>query len=210
LLTPHSGSFNHLLLQIFFTFSVRRESLMKLLRFALFLFMFAGIAAVAHADTTDGTSSTPGDFKVILNDPSCPSGTTCVDLGYDGSTPLLGLLFLPPNPIQIPAGQTAACGTNFGTCFTLPGDGDGDSDDYFLGVLFIGTINPGQDLTIGLSGSVSDFSLLLPQGFSCATCTNGLITFTPEPSAALLLLFGLAFLVIMRQKRAAASLVRRA
>lgn len=183
---------------------------MKLLRFAVILFMLAGIIAVAHADTTDGTSSTPGDFKVILNDPSCPSGTTCVDLGYDGSTPLLGLLFLPPNPIQIPAGQTAACSTNFGTCVTLPGDGDGDDDDFFLGVLFIGTINPGQDLIIGLSGAVSNFSLLLPQGIDCPTCTNGLITFTPEPSAALLLLFGIAFLAIMLRRRAAASLVPRA
>lgn len=182
----------------------------QLVRVALAFLVLASFAAVAQADTTDTTSSTPGDFKVILNDPSCPSGTTCVDLGYDGSTPLLGLLFLPPNPIQIPAGQTAACSTNFGTCVTLPGDGDGDSDDYFLGVLFIGTINPGQDLTIGLSGDVSNFSLLLPQGIDCPTCTNGLITFTPEPSAALLLLFGIAFLAIMKRRRATAILVRRA
>lgn len=62
----------------------------QLVRVALALLVLASFAAVAQADTTDTTSSTPGDFKVILNDPSCPSGTTCVDLGYDGSTPLLG------------------------------------------------------------------------------------------------------------------------
>jgi len=180
-----------------------------LTRVAIGIALFAGLAVVALADTTSGTSGSLNDFKVILNDPSCPDATICVDLGYDGQVNLPGLLFVAPSPVQIPAGQTAACGTNFGMCLVaFPGDGDGDSDDFFYGVLFLGTITPGQDLTIGVSG-ISNFSLLLPNvaGLDCPSCTNGVINFTstPEPSTVLLLVAGLLLLGVYSRRRIALS-----
>jgi hypothetical protein len=184
-----------------------RGTIMKrLTRAALMVLLFAAFAIVARADSVASSSGGLSDFRVIFNDPTCPSGYNCVDLGYDGTTSLSHLLFLAPTPIPIPAGQTAACGSNFAKCLVFfPGDGDGDADDYFFGVLFLGTINPG-DFNIGVSG-ISDFSLVLPQGIDCPSCTNNLITFTPEPSAALMLFCGLALLGIIRRGHRSAHLV---
>jgi hypothetical protein len=180
----------------------------QLMRVALSLALFATAAMVARADSAPPTSGL-SDFHVIFNDPTCPTDYNCVDLGYDGTTALHQLLFLAPSPIPIPAGQTAACTSNFARCLVFfPGDGDGDADDYFFGVLFLGTINPG-DFDIGVTG-ISNFSLLLPQGIDCPSCTNGIISFTPEPSAALLIFCGLAFLGIVRRRGSAGGIVRRA
>ncbi len=177
----------------------------QLTRIFLSLVLIAGGAVIARADSAPVTSSSSSDFKVILNDPTCPAGTDCVALGYTGTTDTLAVLFLAPTPIQIPAGQTAACSTNFGQCLVFfPGDGDGDADDYFFGVLFVGAVTPGEDFDIGISG-LSNFSLLLPSDFSCeneSQCANGIIDFatTPEPSTVLLLAMGLVFLGILRRK----------
>ena len=172
----------------------------QITRVVLLLMLFGVTAIASRADSTD--------FKVILNDPSCtPAGTTCVSLGYDGTHDTDAVLFLAPSPIQIPAGQTAACSTNIGRCLvSRPGDGDGNSDDYFYGVLFIGEITPGEDFDIGIYDGLPGFSLLLPKNFQCETesqCANGVINFasTPEPPTVLLLVAGLAFLVIIRRRR---------
>jgi len=175
----------------------------QITRVVLLLMVFGVTAIAAHADSTD--------FKVILNDPSCtPAGTTCVSLGYDGTQTTDAVLFLAPSPIQIPAGQTAACSTNIGSCLVFfPGDGDGDADDYFYGVLFIGKITPGEDFDIGIYDGLPGFSLVLPNDFTCETasqCANGVINFTatPEPPTALLLVAGLMFVAILRRRRSAA------
>jgi hypothetical protein len=172
----------------------------QLMRVILVLMLFGVTAVASRADSTS-------DFRVILNDPSCtPAGTTCVAIGYDGTSEADGVLFLAPSPIQIPAGQTAACSTDIGSCYVFfPGDGDGNSDDYFYGVLFIGDITPGEDFDIGVNG-LSSFSLLLPANFQCETasqCANGVInlTATPEPPTILLLVLGLTFVAILRRRK---------
>jgi hypothetical protein len=176
-------------------------------RLAVLLAIF-GVAAVAvRADSAPVSSTGLSDFRVILNDPTCPSGTNCVDIGVTGNN-LPFLFFAPPTPIQIPAGQTAACDTNFGKCKVFfPGDGDGDHDDYFYGVLFYdfsgGPLALGQDLNIGVSG-ISNFQLMVPAGIQCEPgqpCQNGIIDFAPEPSTMLLLLAGLPLFVILRRTR---------
>lgn len=177
-----------------------------LARLGLAVLLLVTMACVARADSTSDTSTAPNDFKVILNDPSCSAGADCIQIGYTGQTDLTSLLFLAPNPIQIPAGQTAACGSNFfSQCLVFfPGDGDGDADDFFYGILFFdGTITPGENLDIGVSG-ISDFSLVLPSGFECDNnaCPDGILTFsTPEPSTVLLLSAGLLLLGIIRRRR---------
>jgi hypothetical protein len=178
----------------------------QLTRVILSLVLVGCCAIIARADSVSDSSNSLGDFKVILNDPSCPSGTTCVPVGYDGSSETFSVLFLAPSPIQIPAGQTAACSTNFGKCLVFfPGDGDGDRDDFFYGVLFLGEITPDEDFDIGISG-LSNFSLVLPNDFSCeneSQCANGIIDFAaaPEPSTLLLLLAGLPLFAILRRRK---------
>lgn len=181
-----------------------------LARLGLAALLLASVALVTRADSTSGTSTAPNDFKVILNDPSCSAGADCIQIGYTGQTDLDSLLFLAPNPIQIPAGQTAACGSNFfAQCLVFfPGDGDGDADDFFYGILFFdGTITPGEGLDVGVSG-ISDFSLVLPSGFECENnaCPDGILTFsTPEPSSLLLLIAGLVCLEFVRRRRSPAA-----
>jgi len=182
--------------------------MMKQVTRVVLLLMIFGVTAIAsRADSTS-------DFRVILNDPSCtPAGTTCVTVGYDGKNDADGVLFLAPSPIQIPAGQTAACSTNIGSCFVFfPGDGDGNSDDYFYGVLFIGNITPGEDFDIGING-LSNFSLLLPANFQCETasqCANGVInlTATPEPPTVLLFVVGFMFIAVVRRRKSALTVLR--
>jgi hypothetical protein len=176
-------------------------------RIAVLLLIF-GVAAIAvRADSAPVSSTGLGDFKVILNDPTCPSGTDCIDIGVTART-LSVLFFAPPTPILIPAGQTAACDTNFGKCTVFfPGDGDGDSDDYFYGVLFYdfsgGPLKLGDDLDIGVSG-ITNFALTVPDGVECEPgqpCQNGVMDFAaPEPPTVLLLLAGLPLLVILRRR----------
>jgi hypothetical protein len=186
-----------------------RESTMKpFTRFVVLLAIF-GVAAVAvHADSVPANSSNLSDFKIILNDPTCPSGTNCVDIGYDGDSDLFSVLFLAPSPFQIPPGQTAACESNFDSCdLFFPDEGDGDSSDLFFGVRFFGDtpIVPGEDLTIGVSG-LSEFALVLPDSFSCenqSQCANGVINFAaaPEPPTVLLLAVGILLFGIFGRRR---------
>ncbi|MGH9717949.1 MAG: PEP-CTERM sorting domain-containing protein [Candidatus Acidiferrales bacterium] len=169
---------------------------------ALFIVALILSATVARADSTN-------DFRVILNDPTCPSGANCVDLGYNGQSGYVGILnpvvFWSPTPSPIPQGQTAACSSNFFShCLDLVAPypllplNDPLS---FYGVAFWGgTLTADEDLTIGVSGT--SLSVQLPDNFECdnAACPNGIITLTPEPSAALLLLSGLVFLAVFRRR----------
>lgn len=171
----------------------------RLMCLALFLVVASISATAARADSTN-------DFRVILNDPSCPSGANCVDLGYNGSFNLNGIIFWSPTPSPVPEGQTAACGSNFFShCADIvlpyplfPPD---DNPLSLYGVAFWGgTITPGEDLTIGVSGT--SLSLLLPANFECDNnaCPNGIITLTPEPSTVLLLISGLLALAVFRRR----------
>lgn len=175
---------------------------MKRLMCLAFFLVVAGISATAaRADSTN-------DFRVILNDPSCPSTAFCVNIGSTGtgsetftvSNPLV--FYAPPQPI--PAGQTAACGSTTDpsiSCglFTIPTT----DPQTFLGVAFWGfTLGPNQDLTIGVTGTQL-LSLNLPTGFQCdpvSACPNGIITLTPEPSTVLLLISGLLALAVSRRR----------
>lgn len=187
---------------------------MKLLaRLGLVLMVFGVCAFAASADNVSATSST--DFRVILNDPSCQTGYTCVPIGYDGSTQRTynfwdPLLFLNPDPNPIPEGQTAACSSDvFAHCLDLLLWNFHDpSDPIFAGVAFWdGSLNPNEDLDIGVTGY--GFSLFLPSNFECdgGGCSNGIInlTATPEPPTIFLLLGGLALLAILGRKRFGAT-----
>lgn len=188
---------------------------MKLLtRLVLSGMILASLALATRADSTSLRSSSLNDFKVILNDPSCPSGTICVELGYDGPASSRTVNFVLPTPLQIPAGQIAACGTNFGSCQVhCEGVSDCDAGDYVDKIQFHGVFTSDEDLDIGISG-LSDFSLVLPSDFSCenaSQCANGIINFatTPEPSAVLLLAAGLLVLGVLRRKHFGASTAAR-
>lgn len=185
----------------------------QLTRAGIFLMLLTSLAVVARADGTSATATSSNDFKVILNDPSCPSDAFCVDIGYGGSTtvnytvsnPLV--INAPPQPI--PQGQTAACGSTTDpsiSCdvFAIP---SGDPQT-FLGVAFWGfSVSPDSpDLTVGVSG-IQLLTLDLPAGYSCdppSACPNGIITLTPEPSAAFLLMSGLLALAVFRKRFRAA------
>lgn len=180
----------------------------QLIRTGVLLLFFMSLVAVVRADDTPATST---DFKVILNDPSCPSDAFCVDLGYQGDT---SVTYTVSNPLvinapaqPIPQGQTAACGSTTDpsiscSVFAIP---TGDPQT-FLGVAFWGfTVGPDQDLTVGVSGTQL-LSLDLPSGYGCdttsgsSTCSNGVITLAPEPSTMLLLMSGLLALGFFRKR----------
>jgi PEP-CTERM motif len=183
--------------------NARRFPMVKQLTRVVLLLMFFGITAIAsRADSTN-------DFKVILNDPSCPTTAFCVDIGYTGTgtvtyTASDPLVFNAPAQ-AIPPDQTVACGSTIDPSiqcgvFTIP---TGDPTT-FLGVAFWGfTVSPDQgDLTVGLTGT--DLLMLdLPSGYACdppSACPNGIITLTPEPSTVLLLMSGLLGLAFLRKR----------
>lgn len=172
---------------------------------ALLLVVLGCAATSARADSTS-------DFRVILNDPSCPQGAYCAQLGYTGTAPVTytesnPLVFYAPEPIPVvPGGQTATCASDFFTgegsgctVWAVPSTTDANT---FLGVAFWGTetVDVGSGFTIGVSGT--SLSLLLPANFECddQACPNGVITLTPEPSTIVLLAGGLLFLAFFRKR----------
>ncbi|MGH9685730.1 MAG: PEP-CTERM sorting domain-containing protein [Candidatus Acidiferrales bacterium] len=180
----------------------------QLTRAGILLLLFAGLAAIARADDAPATLN---DFKVVLNDPSCPSGTICADIGYDGPSEYVSILnpvvFWATSPVLIPEGQTAACSSNFlkNCAVAFPGNGEGnpaDPFDYFYAVAYWGGTISQEDLDIGVSG-LSSLALDLPANFECdnSACPNGVVTLTPEPPTVLLLISGLLLIGFLRRKR---------
>lgn len=176
--------------------------MMKQLTRVVLLLMVFGVTAIAsRADSTN-------DFKVILNDPTCPWNAFCVDIGSTGNSSVTYTASDPlvfNSPAQaIPVGQTVACGSTVDPSmqcgvFTIP---TGDPTT-FLGVAFWGfTVTPGEDLTVGLTGT-DLLTLDLPSGYACdpaSACPDGMITLTPEPSTVLLLMSGLLGLALLRRR----------
>ena len=173
----------------------------QLTRVILLLLLFGISAIAARADSSN-------DFRVILNDPSCPSTAFCVNIGVIANT---SETYTASSPLvfdaqeAIPPGQTVACGSTVDPSiqcgvFTIP---TGDDPTTFLGVAFWGfTIAPNEDLTIGVTGT-DLLTLDMPAGYACdpvSACPNGVITLTPEPSALLLLMSGLLALAFFRKR----------
>ncbi|MGA9882384.1 MAG: PEP-CTERM sorting domain-containing protein [Candidatus Acidiferrales bacterium] len=187
-------------------------------RAGIFLLLFMSLAAIARADDAPATLN---DFKVVLNDPSCPSGTICADIGYEGPSEYVSILnpviFVATSPVLIPAGQTAACSSDFlSNCAVIfPGNGEGnptDPFDYFYAVAYWGgTISQQEDLDVGVSG-LSSLALDLPANFECDdnACPNGVVTLTPEPPTVLLFVSGLLLLGFFRRRGFAFAAASRA
>jgi hypothetical protein len=176
---------------------------MRLSRFLCLLALLGGSAVAAFADPMD-----PGaiaDPSVILDDPSCPAGAFCVDLMYSGPTTTFTLSnplqFLVPNPPgEYPIPPIYTCSTNFFPYLGLPLVTLNPLE--FHGCDFYGTVSQGQPFTISAAGGPVELMLPDPD-WTCTTeaCPNNIISLTPEPSSAVLLMIGLACVVGMSGRR---------
>ena len=178
----------------------------RVAQLACFLMIWGVVAAVAHADSSSGTSTTP-DPKVIVDDPACPDGAYCVNITFIGTdSPEAGSTetFSASNPLEFttpypfPNGLSYTCGSDtFANCNTIVTSG---TPIDFDGVYFWnGTLTVGDSYTIASQGG--PLLLDLPSDFSCAVCTNGIIELTPEPSTAILYFVGFGLLFAYTKRR---------
>lgn len=182
------------------------------------LLLILGISAVA----TKAQTAAP-DPGIFLDDPSCPSGVYCVDLTYDGTSPLTIAPFLssfpPPTPFNVsvpdPPGSYSAlpplytCNSNIfstslptGTLSLTPGDSAFTGCDFWGGTINPGT--PGMPTVLTLYAVGGPVELAVPEDFSCSgSCSDGIAYLgpTPEPSTALLYLTGILCLVVFGRRR---------
>jgi hypothetical protein len=182
-------------------------------RVGLLLVIFGATAIAARAQTSiDPRTFT--DPRVILNDPSCPSGAFCIDLSYTGNPkeftllPFGPLQFLVPgsgypNPFEYSCSEDIPLFRG-SPAFTFPGL-PVDRRGKFHGCDFFGYIAPGTFTIAVLGGPVV---LELPPGFSCtdANCSDGEIPLTknyvtPEPDTLFLYLTGLILVLAFTRKR---------
>jgi hypothetical protein len=199
---------------------------MRLGRVFCFLILFGLSAIAAYAQTPVAPSTVIPDPKVLFStpDPPCPTGEYCVDLIYNGTTPLtvdfMELEVATP-PGELPNPLSYSCGGNvFAACSIVDNSPTPPPTPTELFGFFFYTpegdtapiFSPGETFSVT---STAPITLLLPD-VPFVTCdppsscplVNGApqIDLSPEPGTALLFMSGLISVIGFARKRFGARL----